>query len=106
MLKVPPASRPFGKLLSIKKANDGVKKYVATFQTETGTKQVKFGAAGYTDYLLSKDKERRDRYLDRHKANENWNKPDTPGSLSRYILWGDSTSLRKNIEVFKQKFHL
>ena len=94
------------KLLSIKKANDGVKKYVATFEHEGRTKQVKFGAVGYTDYTLSGDKERRARYLDRHKDNENWNKPDTPGALSRWILWGETTSVRKNIELFKQKFNL
>jgi hypothetical protein len=94
------------KLQSIKKANDGVKKYKATFTDDERTYSVKFGQLGYTDYLLSKDKERRERYLERHKANENWNKPDTPGSLSRHLLWGPTTSLQKNIELFKEKFTL
>ena len=95
------------KLMSIKKANDGKKKYVATFKhLDTGRiTQVKFGAVGYTDYTLSKDKERRDRYLERHKANENWNKPDTPGALSRWILWNQPT-LKESISDFKTRFHL
>jgi len=30
----------------------------------------------------------------------------TAGSLSRWILWGDSTSLETNIRSFKQRFNL
>lgn len=93
------------KLLSIKKANDGVKKYVATFETDGVQKKVKFGAMGYTDFTLSKDEDRKKRYLDRHKANENWNKPDTPGALSRWILWNKLT-LRESIQDFKTRFNL
>ena len=91
------------KLLSIKKANDGVKKYVATFTHDGKEKQVKFGQLGYSDYTINKDKERRDRYLERHKANENWNKPDTAGALSRWILWNKPT-LRESIQDYKQRF--
>jgi len=42
----------------------------------------------------------------RHRANEDWNKPDTAGALSRWILWGDSTSIQKNIADFKKRFSL
>lgn len=93
------------KLLSIKKANDGVKKYVATFQHDDKQKQVKFGALGYSDYTIHKDEARKERYLDRHKSNENWNKPDTPGALSRWILWNKPT-LKESIQDFKTRFNL
>jgi len=67
-------------------------------------KTIHFGSAGMSDYTIHKDKERRQRYLDRHRKNENWNDPQTAGALSRWILWGDSTSLNTNIATFKKKF--
>ena len=95
-------------LVSIKKDTDGKHKLVAVFKNkETGrTKTTHFGAAGYTDYTLSKDKAKREKYLARHKARENWDDYTSAGSLSANILWGDSTSLQKNISAFKKKFNL
>lgn len=91
------------KLLSVKKANDGKHKYTAVFDDG---KEVSFGATGYSDYTIHKDEARKERYLDRHRKNENWNDPQTPGSLSKHLLWGDTTSLQKNIQLFKKKFNL
>ena len=93
------------KLLKIQKANDGVKKYKATFTKDGRTFSVKFGAVGYTDYTLSKDPERKQRYLDRHKANEDWNKPETAGALSRWILWNKLT-VRESIADYQARFNL
>ena len=67
-------------------------------------KTVHFGAAGMSDYTIHKDPERKKRYLDRHRKNENWNDPTTPGSLSRYILW-NKESLRASIADYKRKFN-
>ncbi len=64
-----------------------------------------FGAKGYEDYTMHHDKQRRERYLNRHK-NENWENPYTAASLSRYLLWGNSTSLQKNLQEFKRRFNL
>ena len=50
-----------------------------------------FGSAGMSDYTKHKDEERKQRYLDRHRANENWNDYMSAGSLSRWILWHKST---------------
>ena len=69
-------------------------------------KILKFGHQDYEDYTMHKDKQRRDRYLNRHRKREEWNVPDTKGSLSRHILWGNTTSLKKNIQLFKRKFKL
>lgn len=96
-------------LVSIKKDTNGKNKYVATFKNkETNrNKTVHFGAAGMDDYTKTKDKEQRARYLERHgRGRENWDDPVSKGSLSRYILWGDSTSLKTNIADFKKKFNL
>jgi len=99
------------RLLKIVKAKDGKHKYAAVFRVEgTGGKHhekvVKFGAVGYDDFTKHKDKERRRRYIERHgRGREHWSSPDTPGALSRWVLW-NKTSLRESIKDFKRRFHL
>ena len=96
-----------GKLISITPSTDGIHKYDARFETDAGReKTVRFGAKGYEDYTQHHDTDRRRLYIERHKANENWSKPDSPGALSRFILWGESTSLARNIAAFKKRFNL
>ena len=50
-----------------------------------------FGMKSAPDYTTHKDKERKKRYLKRHRANENWNDGQTAGALSRWILWNKPT---------------
>jgi len=59
-----------------------------------------------TDYTISKDKERRKRYRARHKRDLKTKDFTRAGYLSYYILWGDSTSLDKNIKDYKKRFNL
>lgn len=94
------------KLKSIKPADDGVHKYTAVFDNDGKEKTVHFGAKGMSDYTKHHDPERRARYLTRHRNREDWSDPTTPGSLSRWILWGDSTSLAQNIASFRRRFSL
>ena len=83
------------------------KKYMAVFRKDNGReKTTHFGAKGMTDYLISKDKERRERYRKRHRKDLKTNDPTRAGYLSYYILWGDSTSLRENIRKYKSRFNL
>ena len=91
------------KLLSITSSTRKEKKYVAKFDNGTSTH---FGLKGSSTYLDNKDKAKREAYLARHKKNENWSNPKTAGSLSKHILWGESTSLQTNIKSFKNKFGL
>jgi hypothetical protein len=95
-------------LVSIKKDTDGKHKMLAIFKNkETNrNKTVHFGAVGYDDYIKTKNKDQRDRYLARHRARENWNDPTSAGALSANILWGSSTSIKTNIANFKKKFNL
>ena len=96
-------------LVSITKDTDGKHKLVAVFENrETKRKRtVHFGQFGADDYTKTKNKEQRAKYLERHgRGRENWDDPTTAGSLSKHILWGDSTSLQKNITDFKKKFNL
>ena len=95
------------KFISLKKSTDGTHKYEATIYNETTKRNnvVKFGATGYSDYPTHKDEERKKRYLDRHRKNENWNDPTTAGALSRWVLWNKPT-LRASIADFKRRFKL
>jgi hypothetical protein len=95
------------KLKNVGKSPVKGKKLRATFIDKDGKERTTdFGAEGYSDYTVHKDTERRKRYLDRHRKNENWQDPMTAGSLSKHLLWGESTSLQKNIQQFKKKFNL
>ena len=90
----------------ISKSDKKDKKLKAVFTRDNGReKTVHFGQAGADDYTITKDKEQRKRYLDRHRKRENWNDYMSAGSLSRWILWGDS-SLTSNIKAYKKKYKL
>lgn len=59
-----------------------------------------------SNYTIHKDPLRRARYLSRHRSRENWNNPRSAGALSRWILWGDSTSITRNLAAFRRRFSL
>ena len=91
--------------LQILKSDNPKKKYKAIFTKDDGkTKTVHFGANGYKDYTQHHDKKRRDLYRNRHEKDLQTNDPMRAGYLSYYILWGDSTNLQTNINLFKNKF--
>ena len=90
----------------LEKATDGKHKWVGVFTSEEKERRIPFGSAGMSDYTINHDKLRRARYLARHRARENWNDPQTAGSLSRHLLWGDSTSLDTNVKSFRRRFSL
>ena len=68
-----------------------------------GKKTVSFGAAGMSDYRIHKDDERKQRYLDRHKKNENWSDPTTAGFYATNILWNKPT-LTESIKDTNKRF--
>lgn len=81
------------------------KKYQAVFYDNKSKKErvVRFGLKGSEDYLMHKDGERRSRYLERHKKDLRTNDPTRPGYLSYWISWGPSTSLGKNVTLYREK---
>lgn len=94
------------KLLRIIPSSNSKKKYDAIFENESGrTKKVSFGAKGYEDYTMHKDEARKELYLKRHKAREDWSKPDTAGALSRWILW-NLPSYNASVADYKRRFNL
>ena len=90
------------KLLSVTKSDRKGKKLVAKFDDGT---QTHFGAAGFEDFTTTGDEERKKRYLDRHRANENWNDPKSAGALARWILWNKPT-FSESVKDFKKRFNL
>jgi hypothetical protein len=84
----------------IQKSTRKGKRFMATY---ANGKVIHFGSDGQT-YIDHGDKIKRENYLLRHKKRENWNDPFSAGSLSRYLLWGDSTNLETNHQAFMSKF--
>ena len=69
-----------------------------------GRKSIHFGAKSYSDFAIHKDPERKERYIDRHCKNEDWNNPLTAGFYSRWLLWNRPT-LEESIRDTNRRFH-
>ena len=93
--------------VEIKPSTQKDKKLMAIFYDDDGKKKktTHFGAKGMSDFTIHKDKERKERYLDRHRKRENWDSFMTAGSLSRWILWNKPT-LKASISDYKKRFNL
>ncbi len=66
-------------------------------------KTIHFGATGYEDFTTHKDEKRKQNYMTRHKKNENWTDPNTPGFYAKNILWNKST-VQASINDTNSKF--
>ena len=96
------------KLVRVVPSKNRLKKYDAVFDNG---KVVSFGArredgVPYDDYLNSGNRMKRESYIARHRVNEDWSDPMSAGALSRYLLWGESRSLSKNLESFRKRFNV
>jgi hypothetical protein len=87
--------------MQVADSNRKGKRFVAIFKDG---KRIHFGQAGGKTYIDHQDKAKRAAYLARHGAGrENWNEVNA-GSLSRWILWGDYTSIDGNIASYRRRF--
>ena len=79
------------------------KKFMAIIEN----KKIHFGQKGASDYPTHKDKNRKERYIARHKKRENWTKSGikTAGFWSKNILWNKST-IKQSIKDIEGKFKL
>jgi hypothetical protein len=84
----------------IKPSNKPDKKYDAIID---GKKTISFGQAGASDFTKHKNEERKNRYIERHKKNENWNDPTTAGFYSRWITWNKPT-ITESIKDTNRRF--
>lgn len=89
--------------MQIKPSTRKDKRFMAIFKNGTVTH---FGAKNGTTYIDEGNKIKRSAYIARHKVNENWKDPYSAGALSRFILWGDYTSIDGNIASYKRMFDI
>ena len=89
------------RFLSLEKSTKPDKKYVIKFTNPNKT--IHFGSKNSLTYLDHHDKTKRENYILRHQVREDWTKINA-GSLSRYLLWGDSTNLQTNLTTYLKKF--
>jgi hypothetical protein len=70
-----------------------------------GKKTISFGEKGASDFTKHKDKDRKERYIDRHKAREDWNVSGvkTAGFYSKHVFWNKPT-LKVSIDDINKKY--
>jgi hypothetical protein len=94
------------RLKTVRRSHKKEKKWDAVFEKNGREKVVPFGQKGYSDYTKHKNKTRKQRYLKRHSGmGEHWTQPDTPGALSKWILW-NKPSFKASLADFKKRFGL
>jgi len=86
--------------VEIRKSRLPTKKYDAVID---GRKTVPFGQRGASDFTLHKDAERKERYLQRHRVNEDWKDPNTAGFYSRWVTWNKPT-LQQSVSDVNKRF--
>ena len=91
------------RFISLEKSNKTNKKLVIKFSEPTLT--IHFGSKNSSTFLDHHDKIKRSNYLKRHRVNEDWNQVNA-GSLSAYILWGDSSDMYSNLINYLDKFNI
>lgn len=89
----------------IHKASPPHKYKVMLYKGDKKIKTISFGASGYSDYPTHKDIARKEKYIQRHKSNENWKDPLTPGFWSRWLLW-NKKSIKSSADDISKRFHM
>ena len=84
----------------IKPSSNRLKKFDAIIDDK---KKISFGQKGASDFTINKNEDQKNRYINRHKKNENWNDPLTAGFFSKNILW-NKTSLNESIKDTNRRF--
>ena len=86
------------------KSDKSNKKY---FIITKDNKKIYFGASGYSDFTIHKEEARKQRYINRHKNNEDWTKSgiDTAGFWSRWLLWNKKT-IQDSYKDIKNNFKI
>ncbi len=81
------------------------KKSKKIFIITDDNKKVYFGATGYEDFTTHKDEERKQRYIARHKKNEDWDDINRVAFWSRFYLWEKSSKKEayENIQKILKK---
>jgi len=86
----------------ITKSKKSDKKFDAVID---GTKTISFGEKGASDFTKHKDKDRKERYIARHKKNEDHGLSGvkTAGFWSANLLWNKKT-LKESVDDINKRF--
>jgi hypothetical protein len=66
-------------------------------------KTIHFGSKGASDFTLHGNEERKQKYISRHRKNEDWSDPTTAGFYAKHILWNKRT-IQESIEDTNHTF--
>lgn len=95
--------------IEVVKSERNNKRFKAIFINKDGEiiSSKHFGSPSGKTYIDHGDKSIRSAYLSRHSKTpgEDWNKLLSPGALSRWILWGPSRDMQKNIDMYNSKLN-
>ena len=77
------------------------------YKVVVDNKTIHFGDSRYLDYTHHKDEARKQRYINRHKSNENWSKSGikTAGFWSKHLLWNQPT-IKGSIRNIESRFNV
>ncbi len=90
-------------LVKFSKSNRKGKKYMMVF--EDPKKTLHFGSNVSKTFVEGASEEKKNNYILRHKVRETWNEIN-PGSLSRFVLWGNSRNIETNLKNYIKKFKI
>jgi len=92
-------------LIDIKPSDKKTKKLKIVLSLDGKKKTFHFGSKKSITYVEGATKKKRETYIKRHKVREDWNEINN-GSLSRFILWGDSKNIIENIKQYLKDFNI
>ena len=92
-------------LIDIKPSDKKTKKLKIVLSLDGKKKTFHFGSKKSITYAEGATKKKRENYIKRHKVREDWNEINN-GSLSRFILWGDSKNIIENIKQYLKDFNI
>lgn len=93
-------------LISLSPSAAKHKKLKAVFRLANGrTRTIHFGDSRYDDYTSHGTLSRKNDYIRRHEAREDFNDPMTAGALSRWILWNKKT-IKASLADYMKRFGL
>ena len=92
------------------KLSDRKDKRYQVYQIDSLDKKIKIGpvlhfGSGYENYTMHRDDDRKNRYLQRHRKNEDWDDLSTAGAWSKWLLW-NKPSLKDSISDMMKKFDI
>ena len=96
------------KLISVSPSDKPDKKLQVKLETDTGReKNIHIGARGMDDFTKTKDTEQKQRYIERHRAREDWRLSGlmSAGFWSRWLLWNKPT-LRESVADVRDRFNV